>query len=199
MKRISFERPTDHYDEGITDIDKEICSLIKRRKEISGNNPGYPPFEYISKWSETYGLYEDFLKSLFGSMMNEKQYKPFIEPAGFRQHIAILKSVVIGERFYTLTSIRQYTNASVLTLSIDWDNEPEIESKSHQHSHYELYISEQYDSRMISGGSRSDHAAYKYVVSPPLPDDASGLQLRFTQYINPFKKSETGDEIVFEI
>lgn len=199
MKRISFERPTDHYDEGITDIDEEICSLIKQRKEISGDNPGYPLFDYISKWSETYGLYEDFLKSLFGSMMNEKQYKPTIEPSGFRQHIPILKSVVIGERFYTLTSIRQYTNASVLTLNIDWDNEPENEFKSHQHSHYELYISEQYDSRMTSGGSRSDHASYKYVVSPALPDNASGLQFRFTQYSNPFKKSEIGDEIVFEI
>lgn len=62
-----------------------------------------------------------------------------------------------------------------------------------------LLTNEQYDSRMISGGSRSDHASYKYVVSPPLPDDISGVQFRFTQYSIPFKKSKTGDEIVFEI
>jgi hypothetical protein len=29
MKRMPFERPTEHYDERIIDIDKEICSLIK--------------------------------------------------------------------------------------------------------------------------------------------------------------------------
>ncbi|ETT32597.1 MULTISPECIES: hypothetical protein [unclassified Paenibacillus] len=198
MLRIPFERPTEHYDERIIDIDKQICSLIKKRKEVSDNNPGFPPLEYISKWSEEQGLYEGFLMSLFGNMMNEEQYKPMIEPAGFRQHIAILKSVVIGDRFYTLTSMKQYTNASVLTLNIDWDSEPEVESKSHQHSHYELYINDQYDSRMISGGSRSDHASYKYVISPPLPDEISGIQFRFKEYSFPFNKSEASHEIVFE-
>ncbi|WP_405104210.1 hypothetical protein MHH28_16750 [Paenibacillus sp. FSL K6-1217] len=198
MIRMPFERPTEHYDERIIDIDKEICSLIKKRKEVSDNNPGFPPFEYISKWSEEHGLYEGFLMSMFGNMMNEEQYKPTIEPTGFRQHIAILKSVVIGDRFYTLTSMKQYTNASVLTLNIDWDNEPEMDSKSHQHSHYELNINDQYDCRMINGGSRSDHASYKYVISPPLPDEISEIQFRFKEYSYPFNKSETGDEIVFE-
>ncbi|MEK4046986.1 hypothetical protein NSU18_25585 [Paenibacillus sp. FSL H8-0048] len=199
MIRMPFVRPTEHYDERIIDMDKQICSLIKKRKEVSDNNPGFPPLEYISKWSEEHGLYEGFLMSIFGSLMNEKEFKPMIEPAGFRQHIAILKSVVIGDRFYTLTSMKQYTNASVLTLNIDWDSEPEVESKSHQHSHYELYINDQYDCRMIGGGSRSDHASYKYVISPPLPDEISGIQLRFKEYSFPFKKSEASDEIVFEL
>ncbi|MEK4514082.1 hypothetical protein NSS64_02295 [Paenibacillus sp. FSL H8-0122] len=199
MIRMPFERPTEHYDERIMDIDKEICSLIKKRKEVSDNNPGFPPLEYITKWSEAFELYEDFLNSLFSSMMNEKQFKPMIEPSGFRKHIAILKSVVKGERFYTLTSLRQYSNASVLTLNIDWDDEPEVEFTSHQHSHYELYINDQYDCRMINGGSRSDHASYKYVVSPPLPDEISGIQFRFKEYSFPFNRSETGDEIVFEL
>ncbi|MEK5463469.1 hypothetical protein MKY64_00505 [Paenibacillus sp. FSL R7-0210] len=197
--RMPFERPTEHYDERIIDIDQEICSLIKKRKEVADNNPGFPPLEYISKWSEELGLYEGFLMSLFGSMMNEEQYKPMIEPAGFRQHIAILKSVVNGERFYTLTSLRQYSNASVLTLNIDWDDEPEVESNSHQHRHYELDINGQYDCRMINGGSGSDHASYKYVVSPPLPDEISGIQFRFKEYSHPFKMGEASDEIVFEL
>lgn len=198
MKRLSFERPTEHYDERIIDIDKEICSLIKKRKEVSDNNPGFPPLEHISKWSEELGLYEGFLMSLFGSMMNEEQYKLMVEPVGFRKHIAILKSFVADERFYTLTSIKQYTNAIVLTLNVDWDNESEIDSKAHQHRHYELYINDKYDSRMISGGSRSDHASYKYVVSPPLPDDVSDIQFKFKEYSHPLKKIETSDEIVFD-
>lgn len=94
--------------------------------------------------------------------------------------------------------MKQYTNASVLTLNIDWDNEQGIESKSHQHSHYELYINDQYDCRMINGGSRSDHASYKYMISPPLPDEILGIQFRLKEYSHPFKKSEASDEIVFE-
>ncbi|MNO26779.1 hypothetical protein D3C76_166380 [compost metagenome] len=197
MKRMPFERPTDHYDERIIGIDEEICSLIKQRKEISDHNPGFPPFEDISKWSAAFGLYEDFLKALFGTMFNEEYFRPTVEPSGFRKHVAVLKSVEKGERFYTLTSMRQYTNASVLVLSIDWDSEPEIQSNAHEHIHFGLYIDEQYDCRMINGGSSSGHASYKYVVSPPLPDDISGIQFRFRRYSHPFKKIETGDEIVF--
>lgn len=49
MEVSSFNRPTTHYDEKIYEIDKEICELIKKRKDISNNNPGYPPLKYISK------------------------------------------------------------------------------------------------------------------------------------------------------
>lgn len=73
MESLSFNRPTTHYDEKIYEIDKEICELIKKRKDISNNNPGYPPLEYISKWAEEFDLYEDLLHSIFGSLLD---YKP---------------------------------------------------------------------------------------------------------------------------
>lgn len=199
MKRMPFERPTEHYDERIIHIDEQICSLIKQRKDISGNHPGFPPFELITKWSASFGVYEDLLKALFGTMMNEEHFKPMVEPAAFRKHIPLLKAAEQGERFYTLTSIKQFSNASVLVLNIDWDEEPELQFNAREHHHFELFISEQYDCRMISGGSRSDHASYKYVVSPPLPDDLSGIEFRFTKYSGPFMKNKTGDEIFFKV
>ncbi|WP_156410953.1 hypothetical protein [Paenibacillus sp. Soil787] len=67
MKRMPFERPTDHYDKRISNIDEQICDLIRQRKDISDNNPGFPPFEYISNWATTFELYEDFLKAVFGA------------------------------------------------------------------------------------------------------------------------------------
>ncbi len=51
-------------------------------------------------------LYEDLLKSLFGTMLNEEYFRPMVEPSGFRKHVAVLKSVEKGERYYTLTSMR---------------------------------------------------------------------------------------------
>ncbi|MCU5463071.1 hypothetical protein [Bacillus cereus] len=36
MQRISFERPTDYYDEKLYTIDEKICALLKERKELSG-------------------------------------------------------------------------------------------------------------------------------------------------------------------
>lgn len=41
-RRFQFEPPTEHYDNRIGAIDEQICGLIKQRKEISSNNPGFP-------------------------------------------------------------------------------------------------------------------------------------------------------------
>ncbi|MCY0902631.1 MAG: hypothetical protein OWU32_10675, partial [Firmicutes bacterium] len=76
---MRFERPTDHYDEGIVAIDEQICALIKKRKDISNNNPGYPPFELLAKWAKQFELYEDLLKSVFGNLRNEQMYRPRVE------------------------------------------------------------------------------------------------------------------------
>lgn len=200
MKRIPFERPTEHYDDRIMNIDEQICSLIEQRKVISDHNPGFPPFELISKWAADFGLYEEFLKALFGTMLNEEHFRPMVEPSGFRKYIPVLKSAECGERLYTLNSIRQFNNASVLMLHIDWNAEPETEFPAREHNHFDLFIGEPYDCRMTTGGSRSDHAFYKFVVSPPLPDDLSGIEFRFKSYsVSPFRNMEAGEEIFFKV
>lgn len=197
MKRMPFERPTEHYDERLINVDEQICALLKHRKDLSDNNPGFPPFVYISKWAASFELYEDFLKAVFGTFMSEEHFKPVVEPSGFRKHIPVLKSVEEGEFFYTVNSIRQYDNASVLTFSIDWDMTTEKPSKLH--NHYELYIGEQIDCRMTTGGSTSGHASYNYVISPPLSDDISGMEFVFREFSKPFKNNETGTTIVFRL
>jgi hypothetical protein len=197
MKHMPFIRPTEHYDQQIIEIDEQICALIKQRKECSDHNPGFPPFEYISDWAAKFELYEDFLKVVFGILFNEEHFKPMVEPTGFRKHIAVLQSIEKDEFFYTLTSIRQYSNASVITFSMDWDITSELyANKPH---FFELYIEEAYDSRMTNGGSSSGHAAYNYVVSPPLPDDVSGIKLEFKELSVPLKKDGTGTGIVFKL
>ncbi|WP_340003994.1 chorismate mutase [Paenibacillus sp. FSL K6-0276] len=197
MKHMTFIRPTEHYDQQIIEIDEQICALIKQRKERSDNNPGFPPFEYISDWAAKFELYEDFLKAVFGTLFSEDHFKPMVEPTGFRKHIAVLQSIEADEFFYTLTSIRQYSNASVITLSMDWDITSEL--YANKPNHFELYIGEAYDCRMTNGGSSSGHAAYNYVVSPPLPDDISGIKLEFKEFSVPLKKDGTGTGIVFKL
>lgn len=201
MRMLPFERPTEHYDERIMELDEQICSLIKRRKEASDNNPGFPPLERIAEWTSRFGLHEAFLRSMFGTMLNEEHFRPMVEPADFRKYIPVLKSIEQKERFYTLTSIRQYSNASVIILNIDWEapDQPFERPEIGQHYSYELFIGEGYDCRMMNGGSRSDHAFYRFVVSPPLPDDLSGIRFRFQESSGLFDKRELGEEIVFEV
>ncbi|MBW7457240.1 hypothetical protein K0U00_24675 [Paenibacillus sepulcri] len=199
MKRMPLERPTEHYDERIVNIDEQICALLKQRKESSDHNPGFPPLEHISGWANSFELYEDFLKAVFGVLRNEEHFRPIADPSGFRKHIPILKSIEQGELFYSVNSVRQYNNASVITFSIDWDITTDLPENPHNHSYFELYLGEEYDSRMTNGGRSSGHSSYCYVISPPLPDDLSGFEFKFREYGAPFNNKPTGIEVVFQI
>ncbi|WP_256710522.1 hypothetical protein MHI37_17440 [Paenibacillus sp. FSL H8-0548] len=199
LKRMPFERPTEHYDERIITIDEQICALLKQRKEQSENNPGFPPMEYVSKWAATYELYEDFLKAIFGTFGSEEHFRPVVEPIEFRKHIPVLKSVENKECFYTINSIRQYSNASVVTFNIDWDVTTDLPSSSPKQSYFELHIGEPYFCRMNNGGSTSGHASFNYIITPPLPDDIAGIELVFEEYSKPFKNDETGTKITFMV
>lgn len=199
MKRMAFKRPTTHYDERIKQIDEKICELINQRKETSNNNPGYPSFEYISSWAEKFDLYEDLLKSVFSSLWNEKIYIPLVEPEGFRRNLSVLKLIEIDNRLFSVTSIRQYSNSSIVNFNIDWDNTGDSSERQSRHTNFELFISEQYDCRMSDGCGGDGHFHYNFIVSPPLPDNLSGIELIFREYNLPFRDKPIGEEIVIQL
>lgn len=197
MKRMPFERPTEYYDKLLVPIDEQICSLLKQRKEISNNNPGFPPLEDISKWAAEFNLYEDLLKSLFGLLENDALFRPQVEPIDFQKYLPVSKSVEKEKCLYSVTFIRQYTNTSVVNFNIDWEPEEERTSdRFHRHSFWELWLGEEYDCRMTGGGGTDGHISYNFIVSPPLPDDLSGLNFIFRENQPPSKGKPTGLEIV---
>lgn len=199
MKRMSFKRPTNHYDERIKQIDEKICELIKQRKEISNNNPGYPPFEYISNWVEKFDLYDELLKSIFASLWDDKIYRPLIEPEGFQRNLPVLKSIEIGNRLFSVVSIRQYSNSSIVNFNIDWDNTSDSSERQSRHTHFELSISEKYDCRMMNGTGGDGHFHYNFIISPPLPDNISGIELVFKEYNPPFTDTSIGHDVIIQL
>lgn len=199
MKRMPFKRPTTHYDERIKQIDEKICELINQRKEISNNSPGYPPFEYISNWAEKFNLYEELLKSIFGSLWNEKTFRPLVEPEELRRNLTILKSIEIDNRLFSVISIRQYSNSSIVNFNIDWDNTNESSERKSRHNHFELFIGEKYDCRIIDGVGGDGHIHYNFIISPPLPDNISGIELIFKEFNPQFRDKQIGNDIVIQL
>lgn len=199
MKRMPFEPPTEHYDERIEAIDEQICSLIKQRKELSNNNPGFPIKQLIEEWSIKYNFYEDFLNSVFIQFLNEEVYRPVVEPKGFLKNIPILKSFEKDKVFYSVTFVRQYENASVVNFIIDRDDfDDEMPTRNlREHNFFDLSIEDvtdtDYDSRMEGGGGSGGHESYSFIVSPALPHDTSKYKLVFSEYKPPYKK-KTGFE-----
>ncbi|MGG0644620.1 hypothetical protein ABE021_11840 [Sporosarcina gallistercoris] len=198
MEKIPFERPKNFYDEHLYPIDEQICALLKQRKDLSNNNPGYPSDEMIANLADKYELYEDFLSSIFGTLKMEDLFKPRVEPIGFRKHLPVLQSVEKDERLYSVTFIRQFENASVVNLNIDWDG---TNDHPHEldHDNFELSVGESYDCRMESGGGSTGYYHYNYIVSPPLPDDFSGIDLTFKEYKDHFKEKPTGLEFRIQL
>ena len=199
MEQMSFEPPTDHYDERIVMIDEQICQLINQRKELSNNNPGFPPKQYIADWSKKYHFYESFLDSVFANFFYEEVHKPVVEPKGFRKNIPILKSFEREDDFYSITFMRQYENASIVHLNIDGNSTNDIsEWQQREDTHFELSIKGadvQYDCRNEGGGGSMENQTFRFLVSPALPDDTSQYKLVFKEHRAPFQK-ETGFEFV---
>lgn len=197
MQRMPFERPTDDYDEKISSIDEQLCALIKQRKDISSNNPGFPPAEYISNWASKFGLYEELLHSLFGTLgTDEEFFKPPVEPKGFMKHVPILQSVEQDGRFYSITFMRQYKNASVVHLNVDWDATNES-PEDHEYAFLKLFIGDSYNCRMGDGVGSTGHSSHSFIVTPPLPDDISAFDFIFKEYNPPFRDSSVGRVIHF--
>ncbi|KQL52308.1 hypothetical protein AN964_01280 [Heyndrickxia shackletonii] len=199
MKRIHHQPQSDYYDERIVPIDEKICELLKQRKEISNNRPGMPFNEYISAWATKYGFYENFLHSIFWSLKVEEHYRPMVEPNGFRKLIPVQKSVEKDGRFYSVTSIHQYTNASVVKLIIEWDSTMDSPTDTREHTFFELSIGEKYDCRMNNGSGSTGLNIRNFVVSPALHDDISGLDFIFKEFNEPFMENPTGLEIMIHV
>ncbi|MGE6259755.1 hypothetical protein ACQKCU_18045 [Heyndrickxia sporothermodurans] len=196
---MPFESPTEHYDEHIEAIDEQICNLIKKRKELSKNNPGFPTKQLIADWSIKYNFYEDFLNSVFAHLLNEEIFKPVVEPKGFLKNIPILKSFEKDDVFYSVTFVRQYENASVVHFNIDREDVDDEGSRSFREpTFFNLSIEGNevdYDCLNEGGGGSGGHESFTFIVSPALPDDFSELKLVFKQCKVPFQKP-TGFEFV---
>lgn len=178
MRRMKFTPPTNDYNEEIKNIDEQICELIDRRKKVSDNNPGFPKMEYICNWAEKYNIYEDLLSSIFSMLYHENEYIPIVEPEEFRKNISILRSVEKDNKILSVTSMQQYNNASIINISIEWNSEGE---EDYLNMHPEIYISEKYICRMDSGSGGDGHKYYRFIVTPALPDDVSGINLIYKE------------------
>lgn len=204
-----FERPTNHYDKRIHKLDEEICALIEKRKRDADDNPGFPTEDLINVWANKYGFQEEFLNGLFGHLFAEEIYKAMIEPKGFVKNIPVLQSFEREDLLFIVPFIKQYENASVVHLTIN--REIYDRNSSEQFERFEHHFFEQsftlaihdingikYTCQQIGGGGSDGHMAVQYVVTPPLPENLSSIQLIFEEE-NQRTKEHTKKAFSFQL
>ncbi|MCO5385005.1 MAG: hypothetical protein NHB14_03760 [Desulfosporosinus sp.] len=179
-EREVLSPPTDYYCESLAPIDEQICELLSKRKMLSENNPGIPSLELITAWCEQYKLNEDKIRSIFASMCNDSNFLPQaqIEPAEFLGFVPIMKSVELDNIFYAVTYMRQYKNASVVSIEVELNSTEE--NIRLEHAGFKLYISPNYQCRSTRGGGGDKGVQHSFVVTPSLPDDLTGVEFRLT-------------------
>ena len=193
-RRISFHPPTEHYCEELASIDGQICELLAKRKELSGNNPGFPNLERILAWSQQYELNEDWLQRIFSFMYREYQRPIISEPASFLRFVPILKLLEDNNIIYSLTYMKQYSNASVVYIEAELnDSDPNVRFG---HAYFELFISDKYQCRPDGGCGQRRGMQHSFVVVPPLPDDLTGIEFHLS--VKPFRPDLEMQEIFLE-
>jgi hypothetical protein len=177
-----FHPPTDYYCEVLAPIDEQLCSLIAKRKEVSGNNPGFPGVDRISGWCQHYGLNEQMTLHVFGQLYGEDHFQPRPVPTGFSRFIPIAKFVKLDGVVYAVTHVKQYTNMSVVNIEISLETDDE--TVGIMHARVDLSIGPEYTCLQESGGGSGRGMQYSFAVTPPLPDDIAGVE--FSLKITPW-------------
>ena len=186
MRIIPFHPPTDYYCSDLAPLDEEICSLLAKRQERSGENPGFPNPDLISQWSQTFGLDEDWLRTIFTCLQREEYSHAQAEPAGFLKFIPILKSVTVDNLSHTVTYMKQYSNASIVYLETEViSSDPFVQMG---HAMFKLFIAPEYLCTLNGGSGSAKTWQRAFVVTPPLPDDLS--ELEFHLKVKPLPEPE---------
>lgn len=191
-----IERTNSYYNESLLSIDKKLCELLNDRKKIIKSNLGFPPDKVVSSLADEYGFQKEYLQSLFSTIEMEEHYEPTIEPVEFQKYLPVLKAYGDQKVLYTVTYIRQYANASVLYLHMDWE---EKEDTNFYPDILDLIINDTYFCHSEGGGGTTGHASHSYIISPALPDDVSGIELIFKEPGRPFKVNSTGFEFTIKL
>lgn len=196
-----------NYDPRLEVIDEKICALIQKRKSISEGRPGIPSEELLQQWSRKYGIYKDLLDSIFSNLRNEEEFRPRVVPQNFRRILPVMQGKEIDGCFYYVTHIRQYDNASVLSLNISLPKNytesfsPKEEWREDSHRYFDLQLEiSGFDCRSDSGSGSEDQYMMDYIIAPALPDNYSGLDLVFKESQECFKETSGGViEMVFHL
>ncbi|KZZ84709.1 hypothetical protein [Bacillus sp. SJS] len=139
--------------------------------------------------------------TVFQALSMEELYNPKIEPQNFLKHVPVLKSVEVEGRLYTLTFIRQFENASVIHLHVDWNETVDMETIHTRMNRpkFKLRALEGYNCQSDGAGGGTGRVTHRFTVSPALPDDVSGFSFIFEEYDDNWMGEKTGLEIEIKI
>lgn len=192
MHSMSFEPPTDRYDERVAGIDEQICELVKERKERAEGNPGFPMQTFVNEWAQKYDFSAMFLNSIFSTLYFEEMHGPVIEPENFIKNVSVMRTKEANDGFYSILWMRQFENASVVYLNVSQTEEGYMKF----HTLTIIGTDEEYNCRNEGGGGSDGNLTYTFIVTPALPEDISNYQFVINESEVPLRKDESTEIVI---
>ncbi|GAF15100.1 hypothetical protein JCM19046_137 [Bacillus sp. JCM 19046] len=168
------------YHPQIQDIDEQICALLQKRKQQSAGNPGIPTDVLLEKWADQYQLEEDMLYSIFYASNSEKDFKPVVVPKNYQKTIPVHKWHEENGVIYSISTVQQYTNASVMVLQTIWDNNRYEETPTYTM----IDLGSSFQVVKTDGVGSSGTKTERFVITPPLTDDLPAIKVTVKQMEN---------------
>jgi hypothetical protein len=199
MRRLKKFRYPEHYDQRAASYDEKILSLLNERKTAADNDPGIPPEEQLDQWAEKYGLYPDYVKAIFGTIRMEEDLRPRAEPEGFIKYVPVMRSAERDGKLYSMTAVKQYSNASVITMSVEWDETAEERGPGGYplFGQLRLFIEGGYDCRTGGAKGGNGSVSFTFTVVPPLPEKLEETTFVFKEYEDALGQEPSGFELEF--
>ncbi|MGD6843894.1 hypothetical protein ACQCVH_15385 [Bacillus infantis] len=199
MRKIKQFHYPEYYDQRAAPYDEKILSLLKERKMAAEHNPGVPPEEQLDQWAEKYELYPDYVTAFFGTMCMEEDLRPRAEPEGFIKYVPVMRSAERDGKLYSVTAVKQYSNASVIAMAVEWDETAEEQGPGGYplFGQFRLFIEGGYDCRRRGAKGRNGSMSFSFTVVPPLPENLEEISFVFKEYEDAFGQEPSGLEWEF--
>lgn len=166
-------------------MDEALAHLLSEREAQGGDEPGVPDPERLKALAETHGLDPRLLDHVMRLLDNRpwRQIPRILAvPEGLapRAVLPLMRTLILGEAKCTLTHAIQLGEASEVYLQVN------LTATTQEPLAVQLALDLQvegphaYETMRWGGGGGGDRFESRFVVTPELPDDLTGIRFLLT-------------------
>lgn len=169
MGWTQFRKIPNHYSPEIQNIDEQLLTLMRQRKELSEGKHTFPDQELLHELADKFGMAVEKV-SLTLHLLNGQQHPMYrTEHEELQDVLPIMRKKQSEDCEYVLTHAMQYASYSVITLEINYLKEEAGEVRLQPNLTLAVIGEQDYIVQRFGGRGGGRQAQLQYHVTPPLP------------------------------
>ncbi|QAY68357.1 hypothetical protein ET464_04695 [Paenibacillus protaetiae] len=202
MGWTEFKAIPNEYNDEVQAIDKQIITLIMKRKEAAKGKRLFPPQELLSNWANEFDMEAAQLNAIIDSFSIRF---PVITPQGpgkLVHVLPIMKKTILDGFEYELTHAMQHENGSIVFVEIYQTETDDFNGHMRPKLQLEVTGEQEYSVHRDGASGGSGHTQLSFLVIPRLPDSLDQVRFKLIPYapISEYIRKEIilNQEVAFE-